>query len=268
MIRTTSEYTDLVSDFLSKSFLDFMGRYCDIDKISLSESEKCKISEEEIAVISDDFVYQAVGFYGIRSCQEVGGFDFIKRKIVQMVKIARLPQEVQLDLVSELLLYLIGLHSVEMEYVDDSGQILCECDVAFTYDRIDELLGLMLLDPEDDIAEDINGRIRAAFTSFCSLMSINGEEDGYVFWDADFTFLMEDDVVEGIEKLYTVSGDYDREYHLRPWKDIFVNPPVEVIRALDCVEIKAAPFGGRSGLQQASLGAYHNMLEEIVNKKD
>ena len=88
-------------------------------------------------------------------------------------------------------------------------------------------------------------------------MRINRDEDGYVFYDADFTFLLEDDVPEGIGKLYTVCRDYTREWHERPWTDIGEKVPPVVAYELDAVEVEGINFGGVQEMRDAYEREFH-----------
>ena len=246
MIRTVSG--ELVSKFLSESFVDFMSHFCDTDLMDPCAEAKCEITEAEWNAIPESFVEETLG-EALPAFEDVGGMTFVRKKIAQLIKIAKSGPEIQLDLVSELILYLIGMNCINLSWEDEDGVTHYPAET-FDFPERQQLLESMWLDPEefeddDDIdTHEINEDITDAFDSFWSLMRINYSEDGYVFYDDDYSFLLEDDVAEGIHKLYKTMGDYSKEWYLKPWTDIGEEVPPVVTYELDAVEVEGINFGG------------------------
>ena len=248
MIRTVSG--ESVSRFLSASFIDLMSHFCDTEIITPCEGEKCVLTEAEWNAVPEELIENTMSS-AVPAFEEAGGVPFIRKKIAQLIKIAKAENEIQLDLVSELILYLIGLNCITLSW---------------------ELLEELRFDPEEfEDEEDFdvqaaNDETEAAFDSFWSLMRINEEQGGYVFFDDDFTFLLDaDDVAEGLHNLYKAVSDYDRKWHARPWTDIGEEVPPVVAYELDAVEVEGINFGGVSEMRSEYAKA---AMDNLYSKKD
>ena len=268
MIRTVSG--ESVSRFLSASFLDLMSHFCDTEIITPCEGEECVLTEAEWNAVPEELIENTMSS-AVPAFEEAGGIPFIRKKIAQLIKIAKAEKEIQLDLVSELILYLIGLNCITLSWEDADGQIHYP-DETFDYPERQELLEELRLDPEEfEDEEDFdvqaaNDETEAAFDSFWSLMRINEEQDGYVFFDDDFTFLLDaDDVAEGLHNLYKAVSDYDRKWHARPWTDIGEEVPPVVAYELDAVEVEGINFGGVSEMRSEYAKA---AMDNLYGKKD
>ncbi len=260
MIR--AEAGAAVSKFLSVSFLDLMSHFCDTDIIAPCSEAKCELREEEWNAIPEWFAEEMISF-GLPTFDEVGGMPFIRKKIAQLVKIAKAEDEIQLDLVSELILFLIGINCGALAWKDDKG-VEHTPEEPIDYPDREALFESLGFDDEDlDDAEYIEEQ-KALFDSFYTLMRINEYEDGYVFFDMDYESLLEDNIPDGIRMLYTAFGDYDKEWHKRPWTDIGEEVPPAVICELDGVEIDGINFGGLNGMRAEKIRQFQdNLLKDL-----
>lgn len=271
MIRTPGHDTpSLLGKFLSETFLDMMSHYCNIESMEPCDNKygKCDISDAEWASVTDEFIHFTLGEI-LHAFEDAGGTPFVKKKVVQLVKIARSQHAIQLDLVSELLLYMIGLNSDYLEWPTGDGYY---ASPKSTYDFPvrDSLIkaeceDLSDVDDEDaEWAREMEKEIRHAFNSFYDLMAADRKEIVEIFWDVDFTFL-EDSVPKGIETLYRVSGDYDRKWHERPWIDINEEVPEAVTKALDSVEDRAKPYGSVEAMRFEMIRRFQKALEKDMS---
>lgn len=268
MIRTASHDIPLVNKFFNEAFLNVMSHFCNIDAISPCDNDlgKCKVTEEEASSISNIFIDTTL-YETFDAFSEVGGRPFIKKKVAQLVKIAKSKENITLDLVSELLLYYIGVNCYMLKWKDEDG---CyeSADSRYEFKERRELLKAVLVDEDDKYAVEYNKKRKKAFRSFYHLMAADREEYVQIFWDIHFSFLMEDSVPEGILKLYTVTGDYDREWHIRPWVDIGEDVPEIVLDVLDFVEMNASVYGGLTPMRDANYKAFMDHILEPIRKMD
>ena len=241
MIRTPE--SGATEELLSKLFLETMSHQVDTTVIKPCKSAKCRVTKKEWQAIPEDFVYATID---VSAFDEAGGMDFIRKKLAQLIKIAKAEESIQLDLVSELLLYQLGQRALLFDWRDEDGNFH-SFDEPVVWPGKQELVESLLIDEECDEDRYINEDIRTTYESFYSLM-LNGDED--VFWDFDFVFLAEPDVVRGICRVY-VTLEYDREWHMRPWLDIGAPVPEIVVSVLDTVERHAQEYGGMEEMRQA-----------------
>ena len=232
-----------VDTLLSKLFLEAMSHQVDTSAIKPCRSAKCRVTKREWQAIPEPFVLLTID---TDAFDAVGGMTFIRKKIAQLVKIAKAEESIQLDLVSELLLHELGKMAVMFDWKDEDGT-LHSFDEPVVWPGKQELVESLLIDEACEEDRDINEDIRTTYESFYSLM-LNGDED--VFWDFDFAFLAESDVVRGICRVY-VTLEYDREWHMRPWLDIGAPVPEIVVSVLDTVERHAQEYGGMEEMRQA-----------------
>lgn len=236
MIRTVTG--GLVDKFLSASLLEMLSHQFDTDVISPCDDVKCEISEEEWQAVPEEFAIEAID-NAIDAFADVGDLVFVRKKIAHIVKLAKSETGFQLDLVSELVLSQMGVNSYKFDWIDDTGGFH-DIDEVIDFPERDALIESVKVDELDDDDRQYNRHMASYFRSFFTLMSVG---DDFVFWDLDFLFLLEDEIPEGMYKLYLTVPDYDREWYERPWRDIGEPTPEAVTVALDAVERKAKRFG-------------------------
>lgn len=258
MIRTAEG--GAVDTLLSRLFLEAMSHQVDTTVIKPCKQARCRVTKREWQAIPEPFVLLTID---IDAFDKVGGMDFIRKKLAQLVKIAKAEESIQLDLVSELLLHELGKMAVMFDWKDEDGT-LHSFDEPVDWLGKQELVKSLLIDEACEENRDINEDIRTEFESFYSLM-LNGDED--VFWDFDFAFLAEPDVVRGICRVY-VTLEYDREWHMRPWTDIGTPVPEIVVSVLDTVERHAEQYGGMEEMRQALTKAVHEQRREQYDKEE
>lgn len=242
MIRTAGG--EALTRFTNMAFLDLMSHFCDTASFAPCDEPKCEIVDDEWKAIPFVLLDNAIGG-DMQAFDEVGSEFFVRKKIAHLIKIARSEKEIQLDLVSELLLYLIGMNAARLTWEDDEGNTHWGDEPIFYPDR-DELIDPIIEELKgegDEVSPEYIEEISAKFNSLHSLMFDDVVFDD-VFFDDDFTFLLEEDVSSGIRALYLAHSDYDRAWHERPWTDIGEEVPMIVKYDLDDIESEAAEFGG------------------------
>lgn len=261
MIRT--EAGENVSKFVSEAFLDFMSHFCMIEHIdACKENGECSITYRDAELISDDFIEEIIG-NSITMFDSVGGELFVKKKIVQLVAIAKAKDEVTLDLVSELILYMIGANCMNVCWEDGSG-FLHYANEPFCFPQREELISSFMSDTDEEDRLEYNEKVKTTFTSFQTIMDLNRFDDGYVFFDLDYSFLLDHGVAPGILLLYFTVSDYSREWHERPWKDIGEEVPDGVVLALNSVEKAAEPYGGLMAMREKNMLDYQARISRSL----
>lgn len=147
-----------------------MSHYSDLDMIAPCDNKDgiCNITEAEINAVSDTFLYATMPD-AFDAFEDVGDIPFIKKKIVQLIKIAKSEEEIQLDLVSELLLYLIGEHCPRNVW--DIHTKAFASTSHFDYPGKEEFVKKLIGDANSSCDE-----IKEAFMSFPDLMAADREK--------------------------------------------------------------------------------------------
>lgn len=260
MIRTPE--SGATEELLSKLFLETMSHQVDTTVIKPCKQAKCRVTKREWQAIPEDFVYATID---VCAFDEVGGVTFIRKKLAQLIKIAKSESSIQLDLVSELLLYELGQRALLFDWRDEDGNFH-SFDEPVGWPGKQELVESLLIAEECEEDREINEDTRTAFESFYSLMMDYDD----VFWDLDF-MLLSGGIERGICQMY-VTLEYDREWHMRPWTDIGAPVPEIVVSVLDTVERHAEEYGGmeemRQALTTAAQKAMYDMEEEGETSRD
>jgi len=249
-----------VSRFVSAAFLDLMSHFCFIKIFAPCEEAKCEISDTELEAIPISFINKAIGG-DTEAFDDVGGETFIRKKIAQLIKIAKSENEIQLDLVLEMILYIIGMDALLLSWKDGDGITHWGNEPIDYQDREDLLREIAFGYAEDDIGiQAIIEQIDPLFGSLGTLISEDESISEYVFFDDDFTFLLED-VPDGLYTIYKGMGDYDRTWLEKPWTDIGEDIPPAVTVELDAVEVEAINFGGVREMHEAHMKDFAGKLE-------
>lgn len=249
-----------VSRFVSTAFLDLVSHFCFTKIFTPTEDAKCEISDVEFEAIPVSFIDKAIGG-DAEAFDDVGGETFIRKKIAQLIKIAKSENEIQLDLVLEMILYIIGMDALLLSWKDGVGVTHWGNEPIDYQDREDLLKEIASGYDEDDI--DIQAITKQIEPLFGSLGTLISEDEGIsedVFFDDDFTFLLED-VPDGLYTLYKGMGDYDRAWLEKPWTDIGEDIPPAVTVELDAVEVEAINFGGVREMHDTYMKAFARKLD-------
>lgn len=269
MIRTAEG--GLTTRFFNAAFLDFMSHHCDVEAIPpcAKEGDVYEVNEELMKSVPEAFVKKIMKGE-MHAFTKVGRLPFVRKKFVQLIAIAKSDEEIQLDLVSELILWLIGTIAFRLRWKDENGHwngpnkriSFPERDV-LRKEFMRNHLWVSKTDPDyEEILKETEASFENTYCSFVSLMRADSKETIGIFWDIDFTFLHDVDVPSGICTLYTVCSDYDRTWHERPWVEIGEPVPIAVSFALDQVEAKASRFGGIEAMRSFAVLKYQ---EEVIN---
>ena len=248
MIRVAAG--ESVSRFVSTAFLELMSHFCFTKVFRPCKEAKCEISDVEFEAIPVSFLDKAIGG-DIEAFDDVGGETFLRKKIAQLIKIAKSENEIQLDLVLEMILYIIGMDALLLSWKDGDGITHWGNEPIDYPDREDLLREIASrYDGREIDMQEMTEQLELLFESLWSLISEDEGISEYVFFDDDFTFLLED-VPDGLYSLYKAMGDYDRAWLEKPWTDIGEEVPPAVTVELDAVEIEAINFGGVREMHEA-----------------
>ena len=256
MIRTPEG--GVVDTLLSRLFLEAISHQVDTSVIKPCKSAKCRVTKKEWQAIPEPFVLLTID---TDAFDAVGGMTFIRKKIAQLVKIAKSEASIQLDLVAELLLYQLGQRAILFDWRDEDGGFH-SFDEPIDWPGKQELVESLLIDEECEEDRYINEDTRTEFESFYSLMMDYDD----VFWDLDF-MLLSGGIERGICQMY-VTLEYDREWHMRPWLDIGAPVPEIVVSVLDTVERHATEYGGMEEMRQALIKAVHEQQREQYDEEE
>lgn len=249
-----------VSRFVSEAFLDLMSHFCFTKIFAPCEDAKCEISDTELEAIPISFIDKAIGG-DTEAFDDVGGETFIRKKIAQLIKIAKSEDEIQLDLVLEMLLYIIAMSGLLLSWKDEDGITHWGSEPIDYPDREDLLIEIASGYAGDEIdVQEMTEQLELLFESLWSLISEDESISEYVFFDDDFTFLLED-VPDGLYSLYKAMGDYDRAWLEKPWTDIGEQVPPAVTVELDAVEVEAINFGGVREMHEAYMKEFASKLD-------
>ena len=247
MIRAAAG--ESISRFVSTSFLELMSHFCFTKIFNPCDDAECEITETEWEAIPVSFINKAIGD-DAEAFDDVGGETFLRKKIAQLIKIAKSENEIQLDLVLEMLLYIIAMSGLLLSWKDGNGITHWGNEPIDYPDREELLIEITSGYAEDEIdMQEMTEQLEPLFESLWSLISEDEGISEYVFFDDDFTFLIED-VPDGLYSLYKAMGDYDRAWLEKPWTDIGEDVPPAVTVELDAVEIEAINFGGVREMQE------------------
>ena len=274
MIRTAAG--GLTTKFFNTAFLEYMSHFCDIEAIPpcAGNGEVYIVSEDALAAVTDSFIKKVMRGE-MHLFTNVGRMPFVKKKFVQLIAIAKSEDEIQLDLVSELIVWLIASISSHIRWKDDNNHCHSPCSLGYRVDfpekealiksYVDQRVYVAKDDPQYDAAVDeLTKEFSEHFRNFVTLMKADSEEIIGIFWDIHFSFLHDTDVVEGVRRLYTVA-DYDRKWHIRPWVEIGEPVPAAILFVLDEIDFVAARYGGIDEMREYFTRAYlENIFAHIM----
>lgn len=257
MIRTAAG--ESASRFVSTAFLELMSHFCFTKIFSPCDDAECVITETEWEAIPASFIKKAIGD-DAEAFDDVGGDVFLRKKVAQLIKIAKSENEIQLDLVLEMLLYIIAMSGLLLSWKDADGITHWGSEPIDYPERENLLIEIASGYTEDDIdMQEMTEQLEPLFESLWSLISEDKGISEYVFFDDDFTFLLED-VPDGLYSLYKSMGDYDRAWLEKPWTDIGEQVPPAVTVELDAVEVEAINFGGVREMHEAYMKEFAGKL--------
>ena len=247
-----NEYKDSIGELMNGLFLSWMSLFIDIDKIEPCETAECRITDEEVELIPDAFMMLSFT-YEIETLLQAGDPKFIKKKVVQLIKIAKSDNIIPLDLYSELLFMLIATNCSRLFRFDECKNVKIETPFPGKEKLLEEIA-------EEDYEEWEEAS--RTFPTFIEKVIYSNK----ILLRLDSSFFLEHGVFGGIFALYLVTGNYDREFHMRPWTDIGEEVPAPVYKAFDAVEERAEGFGGLDEMRAAQIREFREHVFGISDK--